>query len=96
MAIYFLCTTHGDKEEYLGSISSFFLITGSFATICRIAQGVFSTDIVEPFLIGSIGIFIGSALGKFVAEKLDMTVLKKIIYTFIGISGIINICKTFI
>lgn len=96
MAIYYLCTTHGDKEEYLGSISSYFLITGSYAAVCRISQGVFSSDIVLPFLIGSVGIFLGSALGKFVAGKLDMTILKKIVYVFIGFSGAVNVCKAFI
>lgn len=89
MVLYFLGATTG-KREYLGTIQCFFLITCLYGTGVRVQQNILTPELltyVFPVCTTALlGIFIGNRL----TDKIDALMLKKLVYLFIGISGIIT------
>lgn len=90
MVLYFMSQTK-EKQEYLGTITSFFLINGVYNTILRLINGILSTQYIFAIGCGIIGIVLGGYLGKRIVNRLDAQLLKRIVYVTIGISGIINL-----
>lgn len=90
VVIYFLNTTKS-KEEYLGTIQAYFLITSIYGTLVRTAKGILTVELVPNILIAAISILIGVAIGNRLAHRLNGEMLKKVVYVFIGIAGVITI-----
>ena len=90
MVLYFLNQTTS-KEEYLGTIQTFFLINVTYNTIFRITNGIITMDHLSIILIGMLGIIIGFVIANKIVDRLDGEIIKKITYVVIGISGIINL-----
>lgn len=90
MVLYFLAKTH-HTYEYLGTIQTFFMINCIYNTGFRIFKGIITFDHLIIIGCGIIGILIGGMIAKKLVDRLDGTLLKKLTYVMIGISGIINL-----
>ena len=90
MVIYFLGKTHS-THEYLGTLQAFFLIQGIYNTIIRIISGILTVEMLPSLGVGMVAIIIGGFVARLVVKKLDGTMIRKITYVFIGISGLLNI-----
>lgn len=90
MVIYFLSALD-DKEKYLGTIQLFFAVTGAYNLVLRIYNGIYTADLLPYTLIGAAAVVIGGKVGTRLIERLDTETMKKIIYVFLGISGIVNL-----
>ena len=92
MALYFLQITK-DREEYIGNLQFFFTLTNIINTATRIAGGIYTLDLLPVTLVGLAGILTGKQLGARIAGKLDAQTLKKVVYLFVGISGVITLVQ---
>lgn len=90
MVLYFMSQTK-DKQEYLGTITAFFLINGIYNTILRLMNGILSVQYGIVIGVGIVGIVLGGYLGKKIVNRLNGELLKKIVYVTIGISGALNL-----
>lgn len=92
MVIYFLNQTD-THEEYLAQIQTFFFINAFYLTILRISQNLLSlNDFLFLYVIlGGVGIILGSQLGIYLIPKTNETIVRKVTYVVIGISGMINL-----
>lgn len=90
MVIYFMTQTN-KKEEYLGTITTFFLINGVFNTVLRVINGILVVDHLLVILCGVCGILLGAFIGKKIVNRLNGDLLKKVVYITIGISGLMNL-----
>ena len=90
MVLFFLALTNS-KDEYLGTISLFFLIVCSYNLIFRIVHGIFTLQLLPYALLSLIMVFVGLQLGNRVVCKIDEQRLRKITYILIGFSGIITL-----
>ena len=89
MAIYFLAITD-TKESYSGNQQCLFFITTIINLIIRMQKGFYTLDLIPFTLIGMVGIGLGMRIGLKILSRINSAVLKKIIYAFVGISGIIT------
>lgn len=89
MVLFFLPLTHS-KEEYLGTISTFFSIVCTYNMILRVFQGLFTVFLLPYALISILMVFIGLQIGNRVVAKIDDQLLKKLTYIFIGVCGLIT------
>ena len=88
--IYMLAVTGEDKDSYIGNIQFFFAITSTYSTIMRVVNGIFTVELL-PFVIpGMVGIFLGKTIGARIVSKLNLDLMKKIIYIFMGLSGLLT------
>ena len=90
MVVLFLSRTES-KEEYLGTIQSFFLLTVLYAVGFRFMNGLLPFDAISYILIGIVGVLSGLVIANKIVERINGELLKKLTYVLIGISGIINV-----
>lgn len=90
MAIYFLSVSDS-KEEYLGTIQFFFLVTVIMATFSRIYNHILTVQCLPDILLGVIGILSGLFISNYLLAKIDIVQLRKVVYLFIGVSGVFYI-----
>ncbi|EJX09870.1 membrane protein [gut metagenome] len=58
-------------------------------TLARAYNGFFTSSVATGYLSGLAGVFIGNLIGSFVFHHITGSVLRYIIYAYIGISGIL-------
>lgn len=88
MAVYLLSDPDQNKNEYIGSIQLFFLITSLSALFFRGISGLISPPVALMSLAGCLAVAAGLFLGFKVFAKIDFTLLKKFVYLLITIMGV--------
>ena len=92
MAIYFVSATKS-KETYIGNIQFLFTLTTAASMISRVANGIYTVDLIPVTLTGLVCIMAGKHLGLRVLNKLDPEKTQKLVYAFVGISGAITVIQ---
>lgn len=92
MALYFLAITDS-KESYTANLQCFFTITCLGNTLVRITQGIYTLDLVPLTILGLIFVNVGKSLGLKVLDKLDSNLIRKIVYIFVGLSGLLTVVQ---
>lgn len=90
MVLYYLSKTDS-KDEYLGTIQAFFMITVLYATGFRIANGIITPNLFLPIIAGMAGIIFGSKIANRIVDKLDAVMIQKLTYVLIGVCGLSNL-----
>ena len=90
MAVYFISAIE-DKKSYIGTIQFLFAFTNIINLLIRIANGIYTTDLIPATLLGFAGITIGKMAGLRILDKIDPVKIKKLVYAFVGISGVLSL-----
>lgn len=90
VAMYFLaaCKT---KESYIGTFQMMFTISNIVNLYTRIRLGIYTWDLLPLTIVGFVGVTLGKSAGLRVLNRLDISLMKKIVYIFIGVSGILTL-----
>ena len=86
--LYFVETTE-TKEEYMAVAQTYFLIGNIMMTIYRAYYGFLTQTVLNDSCLGILGVIAGTILGSYAFKKMSLPILRKIIYTYMAISGII-------
>ena len=89
LVVYFLAATD-TKEEYLGTINVFFSVTALYLVIIKAMNGIITVDLIPKIISVIIGLLIGSTIGAKIIGRINIVLMKKIIYFFLIISGVIT------
>jgi uncharacterized membrane protein YfcA len=89
MVVYFLTITKS-KEEYLGTLQVYFTIVMLYGIAVRIQKGQITASMTPLIACGVFALMVGVLLGGKVAGRIDAQMMKKLIYGFIGVAGIIT------
>ena len=92
MALYFLAITDS-KESYTGNLQCMFTFTCLCNTMTRITRGIYTLDLVPLTILGLIAVNVGKAAGLKLLDKMDPDLVRKIVYLFVGISGVITVAQ---
>lgn len=92
MAVYFVSATE-DKESYVANLQFLFTVTSIVNLITRIVNGIYTLDLLPLTLVGLGGILLGKVLGLKILNRLEPDTIRRLVYAFVGISGIITILK---
>lgn len=90
-AVLYFMSTETDKTRYLAITQAYFLIGNLCMTLYRAQNGFFTAVVGRAWLYALVGVVIGSFLGKFVFDKISPVMLRKIVYIYVAISGVIAI-----
>jgi uncharacterized membrane protein YfcA len=88
--IYFIASATKAKE-YIAVTQWYFLVGNIMMTIYRANAGLVTWEVGRYSMIGLPAIFIGVYLGRRVAKKIKIKLLRKIVYAFLAIAGVIAI-----
>ncbi len=95
VVVYYLQSSP-DKLVYLATIQMYFVISNAFNTTVKIANGLLTKEVAILSAVGTVGMLIGLYIGKKIFNKLDGTVLRRVVYGFMAASGAVNIVKAII
>ena len=90
MVLYFLSVTES-KEEYLGTAAAFFLINGVYNTVFRLISGILTVQQIPYLVIGIAAILVGVTVSHKLVDRMDDSLLRKVTYVMIGLTGILNL-----
>ena len=87
-AVLYFVNSEKDKEHYLAVTQTYFLVGNIMMTIARAYNGFFTTAVSMGYIYGITGVVIGNLIGAWVFRHITGSILKDIIYAYIGISGL--------
>lgn len=86
--LYFLSCAER-KEEYMAMAQCYFLVGNLMMTVFRAYHGFVTSTVCISWCYGIAAVLIGTWLGALVFKRIPINILRKIIYAYMGISGII-------
>ena len=93
-AVLYFVNSEKDKEHYLAVTQTYFLVGNIMMTIARAYNGFFTTAVSMGYIYGITGVVIGNLIGAWVFRHITGSLLKYIIYAYIGISGLTFLLET--
>ncbi len=95
VVIYFL-QSEDDTDSYLATISTYFVLSGIINVVTKAAKGFITTNVWITFAVGFVAMALGALVGKLARDKCNSAMIKKAVYGFMAISGILNIVTSLI
>lgn len=92
MGLYLINVTD-DHESYLANLEFLFTITNIINLTARAVRGIYTVDLIPVSLIGIGAVFLGIYMGTWIYRKINASLLKTIVYIFVGISGIVTLIQ---
>lgn len=90
VVIYFM-QSEEDPQHYFSTISCYFVFSGSISIVSKAFAGFITLPVMIGLAFGLVGMLIGSYVGKRTREKTNPKAIKKAVYGFMAVSGIVNI-----
>ncbi len=95
VVVYFM-QTEDDPEDYLATISAYFVVSDAVAIITKAAAGFVTVNVWIGLLFGAVGMMIGSFIGKRTRKGIKPQSVKRIVYVVMAASGVMNIITALI
>ena len=92
-AVYMLSASR-EKESYMGSIQCYFLISNASTISVRVFHGDIALHHMPPILLGWAGILAGTWVGMQLFSRIPQPLLRKLVYAFVGVSGVMIILRS--
>ena len=92
MVVYTLAVSR-DNDEYLGTTQAYFALTSVYTTAVRILNGVFTLEAIPLYLMGLLAVLCGMLVGRRLFSRLGGDGLKKVVYGFMAVSGLLMILQ---
>lgn len=86
--LYFLASCE-TKEKYIAHSQAYFALGNIMMTCFRAGNGFVTPSVGIAYGCGIVGVIIGTAIGGKVFKKIPHKILKKIVYVYMAISGIV-------
>ena len=90
LVLYYLAVTDS-KEEYMACVNVTLFLTNLSQTWARVSTGILSTGEISAIYFGVVGITIGFFIGNKISSRINKTRLKKLVYTFLAVTGVITL-----
>ena len=94
MALYYLTVTDS-KETYIATTQLYFVLICAYSTITRIIDGIVTTDMFGLIVVGLLGVLGGQMIGIRIIKHVSLDLMKKMVYIFLAVAGIINLVGCF-
>ena len=90
VVIYFM-QSEEDFDRYFATISAYFVFLGVVSVSTKAAAGFITISVWIALAISVLAMLIGAYIGKRTKDKIKPKIVKKVVYGFMAISGLINI-----
>ena len=89
MVLYYLAACDS-MDEYVGNIQCVFLVTDIYCLGLRAQEGIFTTALIGPSVVGIVAILIGQVVASKIVSKIkDESVIRFCTYLMVCVSGVI-------
>ena len=93
--IVFLLSVLDDKEEYIGTVQSYFLATCTFGTIIRILNGLYTVELVPYTAASVLALMIGVRISVEIVKKVNTAQVKRFVCICMIFAGIILLINNY-
>lgn len=90
--LYFLSSAKS-KEQYIALAQTYFLIGNLMMTFYRAQHGFLTASVCKAWCFGIIGVLIGTWLGNIIFKMISVATLRKIVYLYMFISGLLALLR---
>ena len=90
-AVLYFVSSEPDKEHYLAMTQTYFLMGNLMMTMARAYNGFFTSTVSIGYIYGISGVVVGNLIGAWLFKHITGSLLKYIIYAYIGILGGIGV-----
>lgn len=91
VVIYFMQSEGDDKDRYLATIQMYFLLSNVYGTAVKAINGFITKDVLILAAFGTVGMIAGIFIGKLIFKKLRVDILRRVVYCFMAVAGVVNI-----
>lgn len=91
VVIYFMQSEGDDKDRYLATIQMYFLLSNVYGTTVKAINGFITRDVLILAAFGTVGMIAGIFIGKLIFKKLRVDILRRVVYCFMAVAGVVNI-----
>lgn len=95
VVIYYM-QSEKDSDKYLATLSAFFVVSNAFSITVKTLSGFVTSNVLLGLAVGIPGMMLGTIIGKAVFRKMNAQMIKKAVYGFMAVSGIVNIITALI
>lgn len=88
-AVLYFVASETDKERYLASTQVYFFIGNSIMTLYRAQSGFLTSTVGYGCLYAFVGVIVGTQIGKQLFNKMSIVILRKVIYAYMAVAGVI-------
>ncbi len=92
LAVYLIAASPS-KESYTANMQIVFCITNAVIFAGKLMKGLFTPGQLPIALAGAVGVLLGQWLGGRFTDRLDGEKMRRIVYLFIGLSGLITVMQ---
>lgn len=92
-AVLYYVQSEPDKNYYAAQTQLFFVSGNIFMTFVRGYNGFLTQDVLKLYVICIGAVAIGTFLGNLVFKKISSEILKKIVYAYMALAGIVFMLK---
>lgn len=96
VVIYFMQSEGEDKEKYLATIQMYFLLSNIYGTTVKAINGFITKEVLILAAFGTVGMIAGIFIGKLIFKKLRPDILRKVVYGFMAVAGVVNIVSALV
>lgn len=86
MSLYY-SSVFEDKEQYLSTLQSYFLLTNIYIVGVRIHSGVVTMNVLVCSAVAIAGMILGTYIGKRIFDRIHAETMRKCIYVMMAVSG---------
>lgn len=91
VVIYFMQSEGDDKDRYLATIQMYFLLSNVYGTTVKAINGFITKEVLILAAFGTVGMIAGIFIGKLIFKKLRVDILRRVVYCFMAVAGVVNI-----
>lgn len=88
--IYFMASA-SDKESYIAMTQWYFFIGNLMMTIFRAVEGIVTPVVGWSFALAMPAVVLGTWVGSRIYDKMRIDVVRKVVYAFLAVSGVVTI-----
>ena len=92
LSIYYIALL-GPGDLFIANLQISFLIVNIVLCVGRAANGLLTISMIPACVVGIIGAIFGQIIGRMLRDKLSTNVLAKLVYSAVGISGLLVILQ---
>lgn len=93
-AVLYFISSEPDRDRYMAIVSAYFVFGNTAMTLVRAGNGFLTSLVVKYFAICIIAVALGVFLGNIASKHIPVKVFRKVVYGYIGVSGMIVILTT--
>lgn len=86
--LYFISSTRS-KEEYMAIAQCYFLCGNAMMTLFRAQNGFLTVSVARAWCIGVVAVLLGTMIGSAIFRHISLPLLRRIIYVYMAISGVV-------